>query len=410
MGMIHTSNVKPGMVLAGAVRDINGRLLLSEGKTIEPDHLRIFKMWGVSEVPVQGSGDSSVEVESNDFDPEIISQAEAHCQKMFLHAGNEHPALAEIFQLSVRHHCMHPPLRTRPIVSADPEDGSENIAPVPVDILSNLNRSNLVLPEIPSIVFELNEVIANPMSSSEHLAEVVNKSPSLTAILLRIVNSSFYGLPSKVDKVSLAVTFIGTREISSLALGISILSMFKNIPKSTIDMYSFLRHSLACGITSRILAAQMNLRQTEQLFVSGLLHDLGRLLLYIYFPEESVAVLNKASQSGQLLYVEEQALLGCDHSDIGKFLTNQWKLPLLLENNVAYHHWPSKSPEPILASVVHLADILVHAVGFGSSGESYVPPLDEHAWIELKLSPSCFESVIKQALHQIEVLENLLEN
>jgi HD-like signal output (HDOD) protein len=186
--------------------------------------------------------------------------------------------------------------------------------------------------------------------------------------------------------------------------------MFKNIPRHIIDMYSFLRHSLACGITARILAAQMNLHQTEQLFVSGLLHDLGRLLLYIYFPKESVAVLNKAAASGQLLYVEEEAFLGCDHCDIGKFLTNQWKLPLLLENNVAYHHWPSRSPEPVFASVIHLADILVHAVGYGSTGEFYVPPLDEQAWMELKLSPSCFDSVVKQALHQIEALETLLED
>lgn len=410
MGMIHTSNVKPGMVLAGAVRDINGRLLLSEGKTIQPDHLRIFKMWGVSEVPIQGPGDGSAEVETNYFDPDIMHKAEAHCQKIFMHAGNEHPALEAIYQLAVRHHCLHPPGKTKPIVRVEGEKRPERIGAEPVDILGQFNSRDLVLPEIPSIVFELNEVIANPMSSSEHIAEVVNKSPSLTAVLLRIVNSSFYGLPSKVDKVSLAVTLIGTRETSSLAMGISIMSMFKNIPKSIIDMYSFLRHSLACGITARILAAHMNLRQTEQLFVSGLLHDLGRLLLFIYFPDESVAVLNKASESGELLYVEEQALLGCDHCDIGKFLTNLWKLPLLLENTVAFHHWPSKSPEPILASVVHLADILVHAVGYGSTGEFYVPPLDEQAWIDLKLSPSCFESVIKQALHQIEVLENILDN
>ena len=144
------------------------------------------------------------------------------------------------------------------------------------------------MPEIPSVVFELNEVISNPMSSAEQIAEVVNRSPSLTALLLKIVNSSFYGFPSKIGKVSHAVTLIGTREISSLALGISILSLFKNIPKNIFDMYSFLKHSLACGILSRVLAAHLNSSQTEQLFVSGLLHDLGRLILYIHFPEDQM--------------------------------------------------------------------------------------------------------------------------
>ena len=91
-------------------------------------------------------------------------------------------------------------------------------------------KKKIILPEIPSVVFELNEVIANPMSSAEHIAQVVNRSPSLTALLLKIVNSSFYGFPSKI-RVSHAVTLIGTREISGLALGISILSIFKNLPK-----------------------------------------------------------------------------------------------------------------------------------------------------------------------------------
>jgi hypothetical protein len=89
-------------------------------------------------------------------------------------------------------------------------------------------------------------------------------------------------------------------------------------------------------------------------------------------------------------------------------LTNHWKLPLLLENTVAYHHRPSKSPEQVLTSVVHLADILVHALGYGTTGEFYVPPLDEEAWLELKLSPSCFEPIVKQALHQFEALENII--
>lgn len=396
------------MVLAGAVRDINGRLLLSEGKTIESGHLRIFKMWGVSEVPIQGPGEGQTETEANHFAPEIVQKSQAHCRQIFKHAGNGHPALEEIFRLAVRHHCLHPPLSAGSILDMDRKNSTGAFEPGSCNIVDQLNHANIVLPEIPAIVFELNEVIANPLSSSEHIADVVNKSPSLTAVLLKIVNSSFYGLPSKVDKISLAVTLIGTREISSLAMGISVLSMFNHIPGNFIDMYSFLRHSLACGITARILGARMNLRQTEQLFVSGLLHDLGRLLLFIYFPKESGAVLQAASDTGQLLYVEEQNLLGCDHSDIGKFLTSHWKLPLLLENTVAYHHRPSKSPEQVLTSVVHLADILVHALGYGTTGEFYVPPLDEEAWLELKLSPSCFEPIFKQALHQFEALENII--
>ncbi len=275
--------------------------------------------------------------------------------------------------------------------------------------VERLNKREIVLPEIPAVVFELNEVIANPLSSADHIARVVNRSPSLTALLLKIVNSSFYGFPSKIDKVSHAVTLIGTREISGLALGISILSIFKNIPKEMIDMYSYLKHSLACGILSRILAAQKNFGQTEQLFVSGLLHDLGRLILYLYFTEESRNILSRARNSNKLLYEEEHDYLGCDHAQVGKQLMEQWKLPLILENNVLYHHKPSEAQQPIPAAIVHLADIIVNSLGIGSSGEKFVPPLDTAAWENLDLPLSGFDAAIGQTTHQFYALESILQ-
>ena len=176
-----------------------------------------------------------------------------------------------------------------------------------------------------------------------------------------------------------------------------------------IDMYSFLKHSLACGILSRILAAQKNFGQTEQLFVSGLLHDLGRLILYLYFTDESRGILGRARRNNKLLYHEETNYLGCDHAQVGNKLMEQWKLPLILENNVLYHHNPSEAQQPIPATIVHLADIIVNALGIGSSGEKFVPPLDAAAWENLDLPISSFDTVIGQATHQFYSLESILQ-
>jgi HD-like signal output (HDOD) protein len=276
------------------------------------------------------------------------------------------------------------------------------------DFLKKLQKKNIILPELPSVAFALKKVIENPMSSAEHIAQVVSRSPSLTAVVLKIVNSSFYGLPSKISTVSHAVSLIGTQEISVLALGISILSIFKNLPKETIDMRSFLRHSLVCGLLSRVFAAQKNVPQTEQLFVSGLLHDLGRLILYIYFPDESRNVLVRSRNHNNLLYKEEKDYLGCDHAQLGVQLMKQWKLPLILRNNVLYHHKPSAAPQSVPATIVHLADIIVNSLGIGSSGEKFIPPLDYNAWENLELSPSSFETIIGQATHQFQALESIL--
>jgi putative nucleotidyltransferase with HDIG domain len=241
------------------------------------------------------------------------------------------------------------------------------------------------------------------------MAQVINRSPSLTVLLLKIVNSSFYGLPSEVDRVSLAVTLIGTRELSALALGISIMSIFRKIPSRLLSMPLFLQHSLACGIVSRLLAAQKNMRQTEQMFTAGLLHDIGRLVTYIYFPNDALAAMRHAAAKSICLHAAEKDLFSCHHGHIGKYILNQWRLPLILENTVCFHHDPMNAPDPAAAALLHVADLLVNALGVGTSGERFVPPLDPSAWEAAGLPAGCLEVVITQAVNQLNTLEILLQ-
>ncbi len=406
MGLTHINDLKPGMILDEEVRDINGRLLLKKDKKIQSSHFRIFKIWGVTEVNIQGNnGDKNPFADP--ASPERIEKIEETTKNLFRHVDLDHPAIKEIYRISLEFRSKHNLCgdeNTIDLTEVDSQQGNNGS-----NFLQKLKNKNITLPEVPSIVFELNEVIANPLSSAEDIAQVVQRSPSLTALLLKIVNSPFYGFPSKIDKISLAVTLIGTREISGLALGISLISLFNKIPKEILSMYSFLRHSLACGIISRILATHKNMPQTEQLFVSGLLHDLGRLILYSFFPTESRNVLSRARSSEMLLYKQESDYLGCNHTHLVKHLLQQWKLPMVLENNVYFHHNPREAQQPQPATLVHLADIITNGLGIGTSGERFVPPLDHAAWESLELSPSCFEVVTTQATHQYFALESMLD-
>jgi HD-like signal output (HDOD) protein len=137
------------------------------------------------------------------------------------------------------------------------------------------------------------------------------------------------------------------------------------------------------------------------LFVSGLLHDLGRLILYSYFPEESRNLLSRARSSDTLLYLQENEDLGCNHTHLIKHLLQMWKLPMVLENNVFFHHSPLDAQQPVPATLVHLADIITNG---------FVPPLDHDAWENIGLSPTCFDVVTKQATHQFFALESMLDN
>jgi len=407
MVYIKTNKLTEDMVLSDDVRDVDGRLLLAKGVKICSKHIRMLKMWGITGVSIVGDSDVEEDPASN-LDPEQIEKIKENMQYIFRHADQDHPAIKELFRLAVLTRSRQKIIETEKNMHLDkPDEPNESKNK---NAVKKIMAKEIKLPEIPSIVYELNEAIADSSSSAESIAEVINISSSLTALLLRIVNSPFYGFPSKIDKVSLAVTVIGTTEISSLALGISVISIFKHIPKEIMDMPSFLKHSFACGMISRILAASRNMPHTEQLFVSGLLHDIGRLIIYQYMPEQAKILFWRREESDRLLYQEEKNHLGQIHTDIGRKLLEKWKLPFEVENNIFHHHKPSAAQFPEQAAIVHLADIIVNTLAIGSSGEKFVPPLDSSAWETLGISPSCFEMVTQQAIHQLGILEPFLQS
>ena len=407
MGIVPTNKLKPGMLLAEEVKDVNGRRILAKGKRIHSSQIRNFKIWGITEVNISGDVPLQDKPQSHD-DSEKIEKTKERVKYIFSHVDLEHPAVKEIFRLSVEYRIKNNTVvKEKKIITNHKKtiDNNRN-----VDFLNRLSEYKIKLPEIPSVISELNEVIATPLSSAQDIANVVNNSPSLAATLLKIVNSALYSCPARIDNLSQAVTLIGTSEIYGLALYISVMSTFDKIPKKIINMYAFLRHSIACSIIARTLAAHKNLPQTEQLFVSGLLHDLGRVLLYIYFPEDSLNILSYSRESDKLLYEVENEYLDCNHTHFAKHLMQRWKLPLILVNNVLYHHNPSAAQLPIPATIVHLADIIANGLGIGSSGERFVPPLDYKAWEHLGLASNVLEVTVKKSIHQFNSLETTIPN
>ncbi len=402
MGCISVDALEKGMVLSEDVFDINARLLLSKGQQITPKHIRILKVWGIIDVNVVGDKDQK-DHEEAPLDPEIIEAVKASTREVFKNIDLKHPAIEEIFKLSVSHRSHNHSSDTKSDLRIR-VNGSQEYN-TGLNIREEIKALNIRLPEIPSIVNELNDITADPYASANDIAEIVNKSPSLTAILLKIVNSAFYGFPAKIDTVSRAVTMIGSKEITGLALGLSTMEVFKDVPEDIMDMKAFLRHSLLCGLISRIIASQKNMPQTEQMFVSGLLHDIGRLIIYKYFPEQANAILRAAFESGQSLYSMEKELIGCRHAEIGKLLLKNWKLSAALESNVSNHHQPSQAADPVEAGIVHVADIISNGLGMGSSGEIIIPHFDDLIWEDLDISPQLFKPAVDLAVHQLASLE-----
>ena len=402
MGYIAVDNLKQGMVLSRDVHDINTRLLLSKGQKIEPKHIRILRIWGVMEVNVVGA-EENAPTAMPAFDSEEAQRVKRTIGRVFKNLDLTHPMVNEICQASLASR-LQGDFKSPPAFEYQSDLAPGTLCP-PEQIKRQIQKIDVQLPAAPTIIEELNSVITDPFATSNDVAQVVNKSPSLAALLLRIVNSAYYGFPSKIDRISRAVTIIGTKEISGLALGISVMRVFSDIPKEVIDMQAFIRHSLACGMLARILAALKNLQQTEQLFVSGLLHDIGKLVVFKYYPEYANAYLHLAAASGSCVFDTEKEVIGMNHTTVGHSLLERWNLPVDLSNNVVFHHAPSRAFDPVRAGIIQLADLITHGLGVGGSGELSVPGLDYSILEKLKISTNSIQTVVRQAAHQLGPME-----
>lgn len=250
---------------------------------------------------------------------------------------------------------------------------------------------------LPMLYRKVEEALASQRSSSKYLSDIVSEDTAMAARLLRLANSALFSFPSPIETVPHAVTVIGARQLRELVLASSVVGVFEDIPSELVDMESFWRHSVACAVVARILAGYRREANVETAFVGGLLHDIGRLILYKETPGIMKEALGRAHEEGALLYQQERECLGFHHGRLGGLLLKEWKLPARLVEVVAYHHEPRRAAEfPAEVALVHVADVIANATGLGSSGETRVPALDSEAWDRLGLDPEMIESLLEE--------------
>lgn len=319
----------------------------------------------------------------------VLADSESTVTARFKHANLEHPAVLALHEMALARAKARPEL-----FRSAPEDGrgglgSRQAAPVrdvcmdPMEIVSREIR----LHSLPRVVLELQRAIDSATSSAEDLARIISLDPGLSAYLLRIVNSAMYSFPSRIDTVSRAVTVLGTRQISVLAMGVSVLKSYSERPVQALDIERFWRHSVACAILARSVAERSGKSPPERYFVAGLLHDVGRLAIFEAIPDLARAVMDTVEREGVQLARAEQSVLGFDHARLGAILLRKWNFPVNLAMAVLHHHTPSSGERRDEAAVAHLADIMSKALGYGTTQTFFVPALDAGAWDSLGLDP-----------------------
>lgn len=263
---------------------------------------------------------------------------------------------------------------------------------------SDLVRGVVGVASLPGVYLRLSTVVSDPRSSAAEVGRVIAEDPGLTARLLKLVNSAMYGFPSRIETVTHAISIVGTAQLQDLALATSVIRLFAKMPETQVSMTSFWRHSVAVGVTARALAARRREPNVERYFVAGLLHDIGRPIMFMQAPDESRAAFTRAAETGGPLYEAEQSVFGFDHAHVGHALLDLWKLPGSLRESVLYHHFPERAQRfPVEAAIVHLADLIVNALALGTSGERGVPALVPQAWDALELPVGVLEDVVGEA-------------
>jgi HD-like signal output (HDOD) protein len=271
--------------------------------------------------------------------------------------------------------------------------------------LYDLVRETPQIATLPSVYTELSRLISLRDGNATNVARVVSMDPGLTVRLLRMVNSPFYGFTHRIDTVTHAVSVIGFEQLKQLALATTVVQMFRAMPEHLINMESYWRHSVATAICSRFLGRLLRFNNVERMFVTGLLHGVGSLVICINRPKLARRVFIRVRNSDQTLHEVERDLLGFDHADVAAALMKKWSLSPAQIEAVGYKHRPSEAPKFAKeASILHLSNIVASSLNMGSIGGHAVAPMDEEAWESLGLNPATMTSAVWEIEDQFEDL------
>lgn len=237
----------------------------------------------------------------------------------------------------------------------------------------------LSLPVLPTITAKMIQLVDNPNTSAQVLSNLVSKDQVLTAKVLKMANSSFYGFSREIGTVKQAVVILGLNSLRDLSLSLSVFNMFKNSHGNPyFNVSEFWKHSIGVGIGAQYIAKQFLITDPSIAFTGGLLHDLGKVVLNQYLPYEFLQVMKKVHMEGMELCEAELEVLGASHDQVGAWLANRWRLPYVLEEVMLNHHHPEKSEHHAdLCFIIQLANHLVSSSQLGSNGRKTPAPLGE---------------------------------
>ncbi len=262
------------------------------------------------------------------------------------------------------------------------------------------------LPSMPSVITQLIELTSDPDSDIDEIIGLIEKDQSLTAKLLKLCNSSYYGLSRQVSSLRSAVVLLGFKTVYKMVVALGTAVFFKrDVPGYGLSGMDMWRHSLGAAIGAELVAARVNREKTQAAYTAGLLHDVGKLVLTHYVDHELDRILAHV-EKGHTFIEAEQEVIGMDHGLIGGRLARQWKFPDPLVEAIKYHHQPQlASSDPELTAFAHIGNVVSNSIVVSNAVDSFSNAADGKAMRACRIDATTMQEIGEQVRAGVEEAE-----
>lgn len=243
-------------------------------------------------------------------------------------------------------------------------------------IINKIKKNLEYLPSLPVSTSKVIELSNKMNITAAELNKVISLDPVLTGKVIKLVNSAYFSLPNKITSLVQAIVMLGINTVKNLALSSSVLKNFNSDKYfKALNIDSYWKHSIAVGVTAKTIAIhkRVDKKLVESYFIGGLLHDIGKILLNMTFPEEYLKVIHQSDVKKIPLYLVEQEMLGINHNEVGLLIAEKWNFGEEIQNIIKNHHnveFIKQSKDLFFISIV-LSNMFVKYLEIGFSGNKY---------------------------------------
>ena len=277
-------------------------------------------------------------------------------------------------------------------------------------LFEKINGNIKKLPTLPTIFSAISDAMADPRVTNEDVAKIISGDQASTFKILQVANSAFYGFRNRIDTISQAIMVLGFNEVRNIVLALSVINLFsKEKENLNFNPVNFWAHSIGVGIITRMIGKESGLTNLENYFVSGILHDIGKLFFYVFAPAEYTQVLRIVEEKDCTMSQAETEVFGFDHALLGAQIAERWHLTPNVIFAIKYHQLgPVAEKYEKLIGAVHVANVFARLMELGNPGDDRVPAPNLRAWEVLNLPQDSFNRMSKVLISDFEQMVSLL--